>query len=41
MVYSDTYDVGRIYILQDEKTVRIISADRSVDEERSIESLEY
>jgi ATP phosphoribosyltransferase, regulatory subunit len=41
MVYSDTYDVGRIYILQDEKTVRIISADRSVDEERAIETLEY
>ena len=36
MVYSDTYDVGRSIYLQDEKTVRIISADRSVDEERMI-----
>lgn len=41
MYYSDLYDVGKVYILIDEKTVRIISADRSVDEERSIESLEY
>ena len=41
MTYSDKYDVGKVYILLDEKTVRIISADRSVDEERDIESLEY
>ena len=41
MEYSDKYDVGKIYILLDEKTVRIISADRSVDEERDIETLEY
>lgn len=41
MLYSDKYDVGKVYILLDEKTVRIISADRSVDEERDIESLEY
>ena len=41
MTYSDKYDVGKVYILLDEKNVRIISADRSVDEERDIESLEY
>ena len=41
LLYSDIYDVGKIYSLQDENTVRIISADRSVDEERSIESLEF
>ena len=33
MSYSDTYDVGKVYILQNENTVRIISGDRSVDEE--------
>ncbi len=37
--YSDTYEVGKIYILIDEETVRIISSDRSVDEERNIEDL--
>ncbi len=41
MDYADKYDAGKVYILLDEKNVRIISADRSVDEERSIESLEY
>ena len=39
MDYSDTYDVGKIYIMQSEKTVRIISADRSVDEEKDIEAM--
>ncbi|MBO4863013.1 MAG: ATP phosphoribosyltransferase regulatory subunit [Eubacterium sp.] len=39
MDYSDTYDVGKIYIMQSEKTVRIISADRSVDEEKDIETM--
>lgn len=39
MDYSDTYDVGKIYIMQNEKTVRIISADRSVDEEKDIEAM--
>ena len=38
--YSDIYNVGKVYILQDESTVRIISADRSVDEEKSIDDLE-
>ena len=40
MIYSDIYNVGKVYILQDESTVRIISADRSVDEEKSIDDLE-
>ena len=39
MDYSDTYDVGKIYIMQNEKTVKIISADRSVDEEKDIETM--
>ena len=39
MVYLDTYDVGMIYMLKDENTVRIISADRSVDEEKAIDSI--
>ncbi len=39
MTYSDIYDVGKIYIMQSESTVRIISADRSVDEEKSIEEM--
>ena len=40
MDYSDTYDAGKVYILNDSETVRIISADRSVDEEKSIKDLE-
>ncbi len=40
MEYADRYNAGKVYILLDQKTVRIISADRSVDEERSIESLD-
>ena len=40
MTYSDIYDVGKVYILQDENNVRIISADRSVDETRKIEDLD-
>ena len=39
MTYSDIYDVGKIYIMQSESTVRIISADRSVDEEKNIEDM--
>ncbi len=39
MTYSDIYDVGKIYIMQGGNTVRIISADRSVDEEKSIEEM--
>ena len=40
MTYSDIYDVGKVYILQDENNVRIISADRSVDETRKIDDLD-
>ncbi len=40
MTYSDIYDAGKVYILSDDKKVRIISADRSVDEEKSIDELE-
>ena len=40
MDYSDTYDAGKVYILSDSETVRIISADRSVDEEKSIKDLD-
>ncbi len=39
MTYSDIYDVGKIYIMQSVSTVRIISADRSVDEEKNIEDM--
>ena len=39
MLYSDVYDVGKIYIMQDEVNVRIISADRTVDEEKKVEDL--
>ena len=40
MDYSDTYDAGKVYILNDSDTVKIISADRSVDEEKSIKDLD-
>ena len=40
MEYSDIYDAGRVYILQDAENVRIISADRSVDETRKIDDLD-
>ena len=39
MRYSDVYDAGRVYILQDDSNVRIISDDRSVDEIRDINDL--